>query len=42
MSAVMVRNVHTGVEADIRWALEEELYDAGMEGEEALDENFIE
>ena len=39
---VLVRNVHTGISIDIRWILDNELYEAGMEGEEQLDENFIE
>ena len=38
---VLVRNVNTGIAIDIRWVVDEELIDAGMEGDEKLDTNFI-
>ena len=31
---VLVRNVNTGIAIDIRWVIDEELLDAGMEQEE--------
>ena len=38
---VLVRNVNTGIAIDIRWVIDEELIDAGMEGDEKVDANFI-
>ena len=38
---VLVRNIHTSIAIDIRWQIDEELLDAGMEGEEQLDSNVI-
>ena len=38
---VLVRNVNTGIAIDIRWVIDEELIDAGMEGDEKLDANFV-
>ena len=41
-ASVVVRNVNTGISIDIRWAIDDELSQYGMEGDTMLDSNTIE